>query len=241
MPHLDLPRRGSFGLLALALAACDGQSGAAPLRVTESGGVRTIHISELSRISFPSWSTRLIFSTEGDDSLALAPTVQAGFTADSNLWVTAGAEAVVVDQGGHVTRKVGRSGDGPGEFRQIFHLGVTAAGTVIISDVGSGRLAEFGPTGALLRTVRRIGGATGLDIDAITQLSDGRILATAWQHRPNRLGAPGVTVGTITRDSAPLIVLDSAGTQIGQLGLWSGRERARLREPEAPFDKSPPR
>lgn len=228
MPRLVLLPRCPLGLLALGLAACSGLPVAAPMRVADSAGVRTVYISDLARISFPSWSTRLIYSTEGNDSLAFPPTVQGGFTADSNLWLSAGAEAVALDQNGHVKRKVGRSGDGPGEFRRIFHLGVAAASTVIISDFGSGRLAEYRPTGELLRMVRRIGRATAQDIDPITQLRDGRILATIYQMRPNRLGTPGLPVGTIERDSAPLMLLDTAGAETHVLGHWSGRERARL-------------
>lgn len=228
MPGFPSLQRGPSGLLALVLAGCSAHPVAAPLRVADSAGIHTVQIPDLSQIPFPSWSTRLVYSTEGNDSLAFAPTVQGGFTADSNLWLTAGAEAIVLDGNGHVKQRIGRSGDGPGEFRQIFHLGVSAAGTVIISDFGSGRMAEFRPTGELLHTVRRLGGATGLDIDPVTQLSDGRILVTSYQQRPNRLGVPGLPAGTIERDSAPLILLDSAGAQAQVVGHWAGRERVRV-------------
>ncbi len=225
--HEEAPTR-ILACVTFALAACGKSPARGPIQVTDSGPVRTVHIADLARAPFPTWSTRLVATTESNDSLTFSPTVRAAFTADSNLWIAAASEAIVLGPDGQVRRKVGRRGAGPGEFGLIFHLGITATNSVMMSEFGSGRMAEFRATGALVRTVARIGGDVGPDVDPITQLADGRILATLWQQRPNRLTNPALPAGTTFRDSAPLLVLDSTGTRIGQLGVWRGRERARV-------------
>lgn len=213
---------------ALLMAAACSRPGAVPTAgVTDSAGVRIVRLADLDQEVFPAWSSRLVFSTESQDSLRLGPNVDAGFTPDSSLWVTAGPEVVVLDRLDRLQRRVGRSGDGPGEFRLAFRLGISADGTPFVSDF-SGRLSQFAADGRLTRSIASLARGGDAQVDPISMLADGRLLATTWQQRPNKAAAPGVPVGTIVRDSAPLMVLDSAGRLIERLGLWAGAERALL-------------
>lgn len=213
---------------ALLMAAACSRPGAVPTAgVTDSAGVRIVRLADLDQEVFPAWSSQLVFSTESQDSLLLGPNVDAGFTTDSSLWVTAGSEVVVLDRLGRLQRRVGRSGDGPGEFRLAFRLGISADGTPFVSDF-SGRLSQFAADGRLTRSIASLARGGDAQVDPISMLADGRLLATTWQQRPNKPATPGVPVGTIVRDSAPLMVLDSAGQPIERLGLWAGAERALL-------------
>jgi hypothetical protein len=64
-------------------------------------------------------------------------------------------------------------------------------------------------------------------VEPLTLLPEGRILATFWQQRPNREEA-GLQAGAFERDSAPLLLFDSAGAIRATLGVWPGLERARV-------------
>jgi hypothetical protein len=175
----------------------------------------------------PAWRSVPLYSTLPLDSIQLGRYVDARFTPDSSLIVTGVSELLVLSSRGELTRTIGRSGDGPGEYRAINRLAVAADGSLLIGDLGSGRVTVLGPTGNVRRVLPRLGSPTpSHEIDALTLLSDGRIAATYWQQRPNR-DAAGIPREGFERDSAPLLTFDSTG-EISRLGSWDGLERARV-------------
>ena len=160
---------------------------------------------------------------------AIATSREAGLALDSSLIVTAGPELAILDPRGRLQRPLGRNGNGPGEFRSTFRLGLVADGTVFASDFWSGRITQLRTTGEVVRILPRLWRSNAaVEVDPITMLPDGRIIATYWQQRPNRGTTPGIPLGPVERDSAPLIVYDTLGRAAGRLGLWLGLERVRV-------------
>ncbi len=159
-----------------------------------------VRIGSLAEVRFPSWTTTAVFSTETHDSLRINAMVEAGFGSDTSLIVTAGPELAVLDPQGRLHRTLGRNGTGPGEFQSTFRLGLVADGTLFASDFGSGRITQLRPTGEVVRILPRLWRSNAaVEVDPITMLPDGRILATYWQQRPNRGATAGIPVGAIER------------------------------------------
>ncbi len=220
--------------LLLALGACvasaDTHQGP---EVTDTTEILSVHLEERSERSPPTWESDLVFSTEPYDSLPLANFAEAGFLPDGSLLVSRFTELLLFDPAGLLLRRLGRRGDGPGEFRGAFHLLIGSDSTVTVTEFGSGRLSTLRPTGEVVRIVPRLRVAAEMAVDPITILADGRTLATYWQARPNR-SIPGIGIGPIERDSAPLMVYDSTGVSTDRLGLWLGLERAQVRLADEP-------
>jgi tripartite motif-containing protein 71 len=90
-------------------------------------------------------------------SLAIGP--------DGNLYVTDASQRVsVISPGGHVLRRWGRPGSGPGEFSFVAfdssdpkdihaRIAVGANGLVYVSDSGNRRVEVFTPTGTFVRQI----------------------------------------------------------------------------------------
>lgn len=58
------------------------------------------------------------------------------------------------DEHGRFIRRVGRNGEGPGEFRYVLFASTTAAGNVLIHDALLRRLTAVGSDGRVLNTIR---------------------------------------------------------------------------------------
>jgi hypothetical protein len=199
------------------------------MSVTDSAGVTIVRIPDLQSMPFPVWRSRLVYSTDALDTLELGPSPQAVFLGDSSLVVGGGPDLYLVSIAGHLLRKLGRRGEGPGEFEHIGVVKLTDDGSVVVGDLATGRTTVMLESGKVLRTVRRLDGADkGREVELVTALADGRLISTFWQDRPNRGDLEGVQVGNHERDPVPLVLHDSLGARVGQLGQWLGLERARV-------------
>lgn len=79
-----------------------------------------------------------------------------GFDAAGNLYVLDGSahRVVVIDPGGDLVMTVGRTGEGPGEFRTAADIVVWHDGRFAVVDIGHLAYQLFGPDGELERFVR---------------------------------------------------------------------------------------
>jgi hypothetical protein len=195
----------------------------------DSSGTPLVILNSLNQPSAPGWRTTLLYSTARADSLPLGFYVDARFQRDSSLVVTHNGELLVFTPAGELARTIGREGDGPGEFRVINRLAIAEDGTLLVGDMGSGRVTLLESSGAVRRIVPRLGSATpSYEVDPLTLLPDGRIVAAYWQARPNR-DAVGIAREGFERDSAPLLLFDSSGSGVvARLGSWEGLERATV-------------
>lgn len=79
-----------------------------------------------------------------------------GFDGAGNLHILDpfASRVVVVDPDGRLVRTIGRSGEGPGEFRFPYLLAVWRDGALAVSDIGGGAIHLFGPGGDFVHTAR---------------------------------------------------------------------------------------
>jgi hypothetical protein len=217
------PGRGAIALLAALSAGC----AAADEAVSEAHpAVRTVRRSPRELQSVPQWHTTVLHSTADHDSLRLWSLTSAAFAPDSSLVIGGGPELLSLSSDGRAVQRLGREGNGPGEYRTILRVLPAEDGTFLVADLG-GRLTHIQADGSVIRIVPRLeSGGEGRETDVLALLPDGRIVATWWQQRPNRGGLAGLRAGAFERDPVPLLVFDTAGQRTDSLGTWAGLERA---------------
>lgn len=221
--------RPAFIVVLIVLAGCTTQ-GDSDLRSgrEDSAGVTTVRLPHVIAAEIPTWASRLLYSTAAHDSLRLWSSGTAVFAGDSSLIVGSGPDLFSISPDGKTTRRLGREGDGPGEYRTISRLGIAADGTVFVADL-MGRVTHIRPNGDLVRIIPRLErGVDGREVDPIALLTTGAMVATWWQQRPNRGSMAGLPSGDVERDPVPLFVFNSTGMVTDTIGQWSGLERARV-------------
>lgn len=229
------PLRYAFGhhwltaAATLLLLGCSADQGRRAASRTDSAGVAIVHLASSSADRAPAWTSEAVFSTVALDSLSLGGTLDAAFLPDTNLLIGSGPDLFGLSRDGSAVTRHGRSGEGPGEFRRIFRVGVAADRSVFVGDVWSGRFTQLRIGDSVVRIVSRLtAGTSGREVDPVTVLSDGRILSTLWQWRPNRGSLKGITSGAFERDPVPLLVHDTNGRLTDSIALWPGLERANV-------------
>jgi hypothetical protein len=225
----QVPLQFAFIVAVIELGGCttQGDSDSRSGRV-DSAGITVVHLPQLSVDTIPAWTSRVLYSTAEVDSLRLWGSSAATFVADSSLVIGSGSHLFSVSPDGKSFRRLGREGDGPGEYHRIFRLGTAEDGTVFVGDL-FGRVTHIRPNGEVIRIIPRLErGTAGRESDPVALLDSGRMIATWWQQRPNRGGMAGLPSGDLERDPVPLFVLDSTGKLIDTIGQWRGLERVRV-------------
>lgn len=196
----------------------------APIRLTEAPSVR---IGVVEGAPEYQWTRPVAAARLSDGGFAVLEQVP--------------AEIRVFDRSGQFLHRVGRDGDGPGEFRSPVGLVVLAADTILVWDRGARRLSWFSIDGTLerertlrepggIRTVRRVAlspsgavvvlGATTREEDLGNQ---GRVRET-WQVVPVEPGGDaGSPLGTIPGTERAIQVQGSAAGQVVSVnvqGRW---------------------
>ncbi len=143
-------RKGSvLSLAALVTALCACSSLAAQLRVTRT------------------------------DSLGPYPTIgeiaDAAVAPDGSLYLAdfSNARVVHLSQQGPVLRVIGRSGEGPGEFRGAYRLSVSPEGELLVYDVATREISYFDSAGVFLSRTRLPYGFA--QVDRVLGLSGRRV------------------------------------------------------------------
>ncbi len=175
----NLPRRNVPTLVAVlavltTVTACDhGRTHARGLRVTEvdSGGVSIVMISG-SVADLPTWRLSDQPKTEisGHEPPYLGSIGEVEFLGNGSLLVEDNQtdEIRLFDSTGTVIRVIGVAGRGPGEFRSVTTLTVTAGDTAYTYDRRLYRVSGFDAAGGLVRTFalsREDGGFGTLALD----------------------------------------------------------------------------
>jgi hypothetical protein len=223
-----LPRR-AWCLLVVILGGCAaGAREGGTIARADSAGVRIVRLPRLA-VAAPRWTAESLFSTASLDSIHLVGIVGAVFAPDTSLLIGDLGAVFRLDRSGRSMRRVARDGDGPGEFRGIFRLGIATDGSIFVGDVRTGRLTRIAPDGSLVRYIGRLSlDPAGRETDPIAVLGDGRIVATWWQGRANRGTLAGIPAGAFERDSMPLFAWRPETGLADTLGMWPGLERARV-------------
>lgn len=194
----------------------------------DSAGVTIVRLTNLADDALPTWSSKPLYSTTTHDTLLLGGASTAVFAADSSLVIGSVSDLVSLSPDGQTLDRLGRQGDGPGEFRGILRVGIAEDGTLFVADY-SGRITHLTADGRVLGIIPRLqAGSSRRELDVIAWLDSTRIVASWWQQRPNRGDIVGLPSGDLERDPVPLLVYDSTGRMIDSIGLWRGMERALL-------------
>ncbi|MGH7480845.1 MAG: hypothetical protein ACRELV_01715, partial [Longimicrobiales bacterium] len=113
---------------------------------------------------------------------------------------------------------VGRTGEGPGEFRDLQRVWLLPGDSLLAYDFGPARLSMFTAGGEFVRVVS-VTSPEGRQVLVRGRFDDGSLLAMGaplW-------GAPGATSGVV-RDSVPYYRFDGAGKLIGTVGWFPSVE-----------------
>ena len=182
--------------------------------VTDSAGAEIVRISDLHALDLPELPRRLVYSTAAD--LELYHVSGAVFLPDSSLAIAdrGSSQVILLDRHGSARERVGREGEGPGEYEDIEWIGVGADGNLSVYDGGLGRFTFLEPSG-------RVTGVLRFDmthaIAPLVHLAGGEFLAVL-ETRPFRpLG--------FQRGPLFLVIGDQSGAVVDTLGRWAGKER----------------
>lgn len=105
-------------VLACTLAGCQGSGELlSEAQIVDSAGVRVVSFGKLEEVHAPLLTAKLIFRTDPDETLLFR--IGAGaFLADGSLLLASegDSELVLLDSKGAEIRRIGRPGEGPGEY-----------------------------------------------------------------------------------------------------------------------------
>ena len=195
----------------------DSGVAAAPVAVADSAGVSIATIPNLHALDLPELSLTLLHSTV--DDLDLVEVVGAVLLPDSSLVVAdkAAPNLSFLRPDGSLRARVGREGEGPGEYIDISRIGITDDGSLFAYDRALRRFTFLDREGGVIG-VRRSGCtvATG-EVVPLADVS-GQAFIGVLETRPDL--PPGVQRG-------PLFLVACAGTEgsFDTLGEWAGKER----------------
>lgn len=226
------PRHRSV-VLGLLLVGC-GTADRERVSVSErdSVGVRIVENTNVDAL-VEAWTVEplplLELGGEGDE--ALYQVTGAVRMRDGRIVVASmGHNALVVfGPDGRVLRRVGREGEGPGEFRGLFWVGVLPGDSLAAWDVSLQRLQIFTPAGDYARSVAP-SGSLGLAPQPQGVLPDGRVVLAAGA------GASGVELsGRVQRDTLTYVIMGHDGSLADTVGRFPGTETVALGSPATGF------
>ena len=148
----------AWGVLFVACGPSDTSGKPATVR-RDSAGIEIIE-NDLERFQATcevgAAPTVTIGTDEGDEKYQLYRVFGARRLSDGRIaLVNQGSQQLrFYDQQGRFVSQTGRAGEGPGEFRDAFHLWVLPGDTVWVGDYRPWRFLVFGPDGQWVRTVQ---------------------------------------------------------------------------------------
>lgn len=228
------PLLRSFLLLPL-LAGCDKPGGGGiSTSVRDSAGIRLIENRGVDGLGSLGWQVgaapQLDIGGEGSGP-PLYRVTGATRLSDGRIAVaTAGTELRIYGADGRVLSRVGRAGEGPGEFQSLFWVGALPGDSIATWDVRLSRLSVFSPTGEFVRAVSPRG-SLGILPRPVGVLDDGRVVLMTG----GGTGALDPSGKSVRRDSVTILVLGTAGEVSDSIGRFPGTEQIMLGSPQEGF------
>ncbi|MYB06312.1 MAG: hypothetical protein F4Y07_15505 [Gemmatimonadetes bacterium] len=220
---LPVLARSLCAALVLLTPACDpGDAGPEAtqtvLEVTDSAGVKTVLLGNLDELAATRITPDLVASTR-EQGIELFNATMALFLDGGGLAVAnAGAmEVLLLADDGSLARRVGRQGEGPGEFMEVTSLVRTPAG-FLVYDARLGRINEFTGEGDFVTSRTLSSESRVADLKPLAQSTSGEMLAI--------LGALRLfsTRDEVRRDITPLLVFRDSEAAPDTLALLPARE-----------------
>lgn len=211
----------------LVLAACsESGSGAGAASVGDSAGIRMVEHPASEEL--PAWRvsetpTLVIGGGSEEAGVQFADVVGAALLDDGSIAVAdAGNHAIrLFAASGDSVARVGREGDGPGEFRQIGAVWRLAGDSLAVWDFRASRLTVFSRDGVLSRVTVPQPAPSGSFHPMWGLFADGSFVLG-----PGMDMAGLLTGGTrIRRDTVPLLRYAADGRLSDTLGVFPGDEK----------------
>ena len=219
-------RSSGFALLALCLlCSCGDAVPADVFSVADSAGIAIVTNSTDRLSAVPIWSLL-------EDSLlnrGLHSKDAPVFFRVTDILSLPGGEVAVLDAGtceisildgtGGLLERLGREGDGPGEFREPISLVLLPPDSVGVYDASSDRLSVFERTGALARVERIEDVPSTGGVERVYPSSAGGFVLFTWGGFTAERDVEG-----IFRGSAKCIRVSGTGQRTGSCGGFPGPE-----------------
>jgi hypothetical protein len=189
---------GSGLLFAVSVACTDSRSNSSAVTVRDSSGIVIVE-NDLARLPLMcvvgDAPTIAIGSTDGASEYELHRVFGASRLGDGRIvLVNQGSSQLrFYDASGRFLMSAGRSGSGPGEFRDAFYLWVLPGDTIWVGDYDPWQFLVFSPAGHWVRTVRPTPEYVNSPA-VINVLDDGRAVLA---QQPLRHSAPASSLATL--------------------------------------------
>lgn len=224
-------------LLLSTLAACEknGRGGESSAAVRDSAGVRIIENRGASGLPDLEWKVSeapiLDVGDEGSDPPLYGITAATRLSDGRIVLASAGTkELQIYRSDGKLLSRVGRAGEGPGEFQTPFWVGALPGDSIAAWDAGLLRLSLFTPAGQFVRSVSPRA-ALGVFPLVVGRLDEGRfVLVTG-----SGTGVLDLTGKSVQRDSVTILVLEPGGEVHDTIGRFPGTEQIALGSPREGF------
>jgi hypothetical protein len=221
--------RGSLCVLSVALASCaGGESATGPHQLRDSAGVRIAENlgpiwTEVSTWTLSAEPVVRIGALEGEPAYLFDRIRGLVVLADGRIVVSNGGTNTIrwFDPAGRFLFERGGEGDGPGEFRGVGQLTVTAGDTILASDSRTDRLALFASDGAFLAGMRLLGLPSSPG--RVFRISDGSFVVGSSGFSSVQLG-DGPRPEGHRRFPTPIVHVSAEGASADTIGLFPGLE-----------------
>lgn len=233
-------------LLLSILAGCDqnGRGSKFSAAVRDSAGVRITVNRGLDGLGPPGWNLSQAPLLDVGDSGGppLYSITSAKRLSDGRIVVASAGtkELQIYSPDGRLLSRVGRAGEGPGEFQTPYWVGVLPGDSIAVWDLGLSRLSLFTPAGEFTRSVSPRG-ALGVLPRVVGVLDNGRVVLLTG----SGTGALDMSGKSVQRDSVTVLVLGPDGEISDTIGRFPGTEQIALGSPQEgllmrplPFGKS---
>ena len=216
----------------LVLVACTGVEGGHGFAVRDSAGVTIAESTQPVWAQGAGWRVSAepeleIGVADGDTLYQFVRLVSAGFLSDGRITAADyGASGLKLFRpDGTFERKIGRDGEAPGEFRNVWGVQVAPGDTLVVADSRLRRVTRFDADGRLVDIIAiRMPGAEPMG--SVLPLADGRLLVVpSWS---SVMLGPDPAIG-LHRVPVPLLVYGTDGTLQDTLGMFPGVETEVIR------------
>lgn len=203
----------------LALVGCGDrvEVPVSEVAISDSAGVTIVDVGPLPGVAAPEWELERRFNT-ARTGVELFRVSSGRILADGRVVLgdAGNDELLLLESGGRLERRIGRSGDGPGEFRGIVSLHVAGDGFSVY-DARLGRWTRFDRAGSVVSTDAMSPPDRIVDLRPLAVDPAGELLAVYGSMR--RFGREG-----IRRDTTPLLRYNDLDRAPDTLGLWASEE-----------------
>jgi hypothetical protein len=223
-----------IALLLLTGTACGPAAGRSGQNVRDSAGVVLVeHGAELpsgvARWSVEPTPVLDVGGSEQEEAYLFTRIAHAGVLPEGSLliadWGT--RDLRVFDSSGRFLRRIGRSGGGPGEFRQLTMVDVDHSGRIAVYDGILRRVSWFSGDGTLLEAIAvpsSPGGATAGHV--LGRFGDGSLLVQSVVGVSGQQSLPSPGIRQV-RDSNGLFLVSPNGSSISAIGRFPASRQIR--------------